>query len=211
MFYFESWPTASTNYILKSLFKTYSLFHMEYFVARSGVFTGFNKFFRKQFNFAKIWFIIFLLDFPPCLIIIFINIFNVCIHCCNMLGFPVGVPVISSTRKWHFRMNTYFWIKIFRITTVFFINFSSIKNNYFFSLTLYVRFVISWRSPNDSSFWLSGLAATYHSSSIFQNLQKLFDLFQPKTEFFPTCALIWVHSKFVHYFSQPIFSLFSNK
>ena len=35
------------------------------------------------------------------------------------------------------------------------------------------------------------------------------DLFQPKTDFFPTRALIWVHFKTVRYFSQPIFSLFS--
>ena len=35
------------------------------------------------------------------------------------------------------------------------------------------------------------------------------DLFQPKTDLFSTRALIWVHFKTVHYFSQPIFSLFS--
>ena len=34
------------------------------------------------------------------------------------------------------------------------------------------------------------------------------DLFHPKTDLFSTCALIWVHFTTVHYFSQPIFSLF---
>ena len=35
------------------------------------------------------------------------------------------------------------------------------------------------------------------------------DLFQPKTDLFPTRALIWVQFKTVRYFSQPIFRLFS--
>ena len=35
------------------------------------------------------------------------------------------------------------------------------------------------------------------------------DLFQPKTDLFSTRARIWVHFKSVHYFSQPIYSLFS--
>ena len=35
------------------------------------------------------------------------------------------------------------------------------------------------------------------------------DLFQTKTDLFSTRALIWVHFKTVHYFYQPIFSLFS--
>ena len=35
------------------------------------------------------------------------------------------------------------------------------------------------------------------------------DLFHPKTSTFSTHALIWVHFKTVHYFSQQIFSLFS--
>ena len=35
------------------------------------------------------------------------------------------------------------------------------------------------------------------------------ELFQPKTDLFSTRTLIWVHFKTVHYFSQPIFSLFS--
>ena len=35
-------------------------------------------------------------------------------------------------------------------------------------------------------------------------------LFQPKTPTFSTRALIWVHFKTVHYFSQPIFHLFTN-
>ena len=35
--------------------------------------------------------------------------------------------------------------------------------------------------------------------------------FQPKTDLFPTRALIWVHFKTVRYFSQPIFILFSYK
>ena len=37
----------------------------------------------------------------------------------------------------------------------------------------------------------------------------LLGLFHPKTDLFPTRALIWVHFKTVHYFTQPIFSLFS--
>ena len=36
----------------------------------------------------------------------------------------------------------------------------------------------------------------------------ILDLFQPKTSTFSTRALIWVHSKTVHYFSQPILCLF---
>ena len=36
------------------------------------------------------------------------------------------------------------------------------------------------------------------------------DLFQPKTDLFSTRALIWVHFKTVHYFSQPIFGSFSD-
>ena len=36
------------------------------------------------------------------------------------------------------------------------------------------------------------------------------ELFQPKTSNFSTRALIWVHFKSVHYFSQPIFSLLSH-
>ena len=34
------------------------------------------------------------------------------------------------------------------------------------------------------------------------------ELFQPKTSTFSTRALIWVHFKTVHCFSQPIISLF---
>ena len=41
------------------------------------------------------------------------------------------------------------------------------------------------------------------------NLPYTSDLFQPKTSTFSTRALILVHFKTVHYFSQPIFSLFS--
>ena len=39
--------------------------------------------------------------------------------------------------------------------------------------------------------------------------QSKYDLFQAKTDLFPTRAFIWVHFKTVHYFYQPIFSLFS--
>ena len=35
------------------------------------------------------------------------------------------------------------------------------------------------------------------------------DLFQTNTDLFSTRALIWLHFKTVHYFSKPIFSLFS--
>ena len=57
----------------------------------------------------------------------------------------------------------------------------------------------------------------YGNSSIFPNLvnwigyfvQILIDLVNPKTSTFSTQALIWVHFKTVHYFFQPIFSLFS--
>ena len=39
--------------------------------------------------------------------------------------------------------------------------------------------------------------------------ETVYNLFQPMTDLFSTRALIWVHFKTVHYFSQPIFGLFS--
>ena len=53
-----------------------------------------------------------------------------------------------------------------------------------------------------SLIWYDNFWLTPFSSS-------LFDLFQPKTDLSSTRALIWLHFKTVHYFSQPIFSLFS--
>ena len=44
---------------------------------------------------------------------------------------------------------------------------------------------------------------------LFIDEQGTTDLFHPKTSTFSTRALIWVHFKTVHYFSQSIFSLFS--
>ena len=61
-----------------------------------------------------------------------------------------------------------------------------------------------------SSFCLGGLNAAwwrYLMSAAFDVMA--YDLFQPKTDLFPTCALISVHFKTVRYFSQYIFSLFS--
>ena len=43
----------------------------------------------------------------------------------------------------------------------------------------------------------------------FLGKKSIVDLFQPKTSTFSKRALIWVHFKTMHYFSQPIFSLFS--
>ena len=40
-------------------------------------------------------------------------------------------------------------------------------------------------------------------------LHSIIDLFQPKMALFSTRALIWVHLKTVHYFSQSILNLFS--
>ena len=52
--------------------------------------------------------------------------------------------------------------------------------------------------------------ATFKTSTKFyKTTLPSYDLFQPKTSSFSTRALIWVHSKTVYYFSQPIFSLFS--
>ena len=52
----------------------------------------------------------------------------------------------------------------------------------------------------------------YHKLCFRENISSWFgilDLFQPKTDHFSAHALILVHFKTVHYFSQPIFSLFS--
>ena len=48
-----------------------------------------------------------------------------------------------------------------------------------------------------------------YSNILSQQRMHTGDLFQPKTDLFSTRALIWVHFKTVHYFYQPIYSLFS--
>ena len=48
-----------------------------------------------------------------------------------------------------------------------------------------------------------------HDSLYQGRLLQTLDLFQTKTDLFSTRALILVHFKTVHYFYQPIFSLFS--
>ena len=48
-----------------------------------------------------------------------------------------------------------------------------------------------------------------NTTNMIECIERDRDLFHPKTELFSTRALIWVHFKTVHYFSQLIFSLFS--
>ena len=89
--------------------------------------TVFKKLSRKMFNFCEIWFINYLIDCPPCLLILFIHIFNIYNHCNKVIRCPVGINIIYITRNWLFKKNNCFCIKIFSIINGFLINLFSIN------------------------------------------------------------------------------------
>ena len=88
-----------------------------------GFFTVFKIFFQKQSNFSEICFFNCLLDFSPCLLILFINIFNIYIDCFKILRCTVSANIISFKINLPFRMTTCFYINTLSICTVFFSNF----------------------------------------------------------------------------------------
>ena len=84
----------------------------------------------KKFNPAKIRSINCLLDCPQFLLITFIGIFNIYIHCHKILRYPVVVHVISISINMHFSIDNWLCIKILRIINWFFFNFFS-RNSFF--------------------------------------------------------------------------------
>ena len=100
------------------------------------LFTVFKKRSRKKFNFPKIGFISCLVYFPPGLLIIFIGIFVIFIHCHKIPRCSFSVSRISCNSNCCFSMNTCFYIKILRISTGFLRNFFSFKSFFNFVIGL---------------------------------------------------------------------------
>ena len=125
-----------------------------------------NKVIKKHLNFTKIWLINCLVYFSSFLIIIFINIFSIYIHCTKIPRCSVGIFIISCTINWCFRMNSSLCIKIFSINTGFLINFFIINRFLNFVVGFIFGFILSWRLPIAFPSWLSVLAQASYSSSI---------------------------------------------
>ena len=99
----------------------------------------------------------------PCIILIFINIFNINVHSPKIFRCLMCVLIINSSCNWYFRMSTSLCIMIFRITTGFvqnifnfdrFLNFIIVLICWFCNILKIINafFILSIR--NDRSFYL---------------------------------------------------------
>ena len=120
--------------------------------------------------------------------------------------FPIHT--IKWDLKWHLRLDPVWYEHVYWRPSVgqLMQRFLHITENIYCSFKIYIYCT--------SIIWLC-VQSRSMCSCLFQICnwkiihQITFDLFQSKTSTFSTRALIWVNFKTVHYFSQPIFSLFS--
>ena len=112
------------------------------------ILTVFNKLIRKKFNYPKIEFTNCLVDFTPCLIITFTDIFNIYIHCNKILRCPENSCIVYCNSNWSLRTNNCFCINILSISTDFFIIFSRINRFFIFAIDLIWLFCTVFKITN---------------------------------------------------------------
>ena len=72
-------------------------------------------------------------DGPSCPLIIFINIFDIYIHCSNIIWCLMCFSIISISCIWHFRMNNCVWI----------LTFSHFRTSTWFWILIFRQFIMS--------------------------------------------------------------------